>query len=144
MDIKKIIDILTALLEDHKTLLRYSYEIKRALSEDYDENILEENMKERGLLIDKIASSTKYHNSIKECRNFADNSEWKTQVNELLQQIQQSLNETVIHNEEIAPLIKQRINDITFDLEKIQEGKHLVNNLRKHASNTSSFIDICG
>lgn len=141
---KKIISILTALLEEHKTLLHYTCEIKRALSEGYDENILEDNMKERGVLIDKIASSSKYHNFIKECRIFADNSEWKTQAKDLLQQIQQLLDTTVIHNEEITSLIKQRISNITFNLEKIQEGKHLVSDLRKHASNTSSFIDICG
>lgn len=144
MDIEKIIDIFAALLEDHKTLLHYTCEIKRVLSEDYEENILEEYIKKRGLLLDKIISSAKYHNSIKECRNFADNSKRKTQANGLLQQIQQLIDTTVINDEEITSMIKQRINDITFNLEKIQEGKYLVSNLKNHVSNTPSFIDICG
>ncbi len=144
MDTEKIINILTELLEDYKTLFNYTREIKRTLSENYNENILEKNIIKRGLLINKITSTAKYYNTIKGCSNFADNIKWKARANEVLQEIQQLLDNTILLDNGIASIIKQRIRDVTFDLEKIQEGKHFVDSLKKHFNVTPSFIDICG
>lgn len=144
MDREKIIDLFTTLLKDHKALLHNTHEIKRVLLEGYYENSLEENIKERRLLIDKIDSLVKYYHSIKECPDFTDNCKWKLQKSELLQQIQQLSNATAFLNDEIISLINQRIKNVTFDLEKIQEGKHLVSNLKKHVNNTPSLVDVCG
>ncbi len=144
MDIEKIINILAILLEDHTTLLYYSHEIKSALSMNYEENILGKKMKERGLLIDKIASSIKYYHSIKTYYNFADTNNCKTQINKLIHRIQKLLDSTVLLDKEIISLIRQRVEDITLNIEKNQEGKHFVNTLKKELCDTPSFVDICG
>lgn len=144
MDIEKTLNILTILLEDHTTLLYFSQEIKNALSGNCEENILEKKLKERGLLIDKIASSIKYYHSIKTYHIFADTSDCKTQINELIHRIQKLLDNTVLLDKEIISLIKQRVKDIKFNLEKNQVGKHFVSNLKINLGNRPSFVDICG
>lgn len=143
-DIEKTINILATQLEYHKALLRNTCEMKTMLSENCVGDLFEEKVKERGLLINNISSSKKYFDSVKECLSFADNIKWKPQANDLLQQIQQSLDATVSVNAEIVILIKQCIKEITFNLEKIQDGKHLLSDLGKHISNTPSFVDVCG
>ena len=144
MYIEKIINILTILFEDHTTLLYFSQEIKNALSGNCEENILEKKLKERGLLIDKIASSIKYYHSIKTYHNFADTSNCKTQINELIHRIQKLLDSTVLIDKEIMSLIRQRVEDITSNIKINQEGKHFVSTLKKELCNTPSFVDICG
>lgn len=144
MNIEKIIHILTILLEDHKTLLCFSHEIKSALLENSEENILREKMKERGLMIDKITSSIKYYHSINTYHDFADNSNCEIQINELSHQIQKLLDNAILLDKEIVSLIRQRVEVITSNIEINQEGKHFVSNLKKDLCNTPSFVDICG
>ena len=62
----------------------------------------------------------------------------------LLHQIHQLLNSTIIHDAENTSLIKDHIKDITCNLEKIQEGKHLINNEKKCVEMLPSLIDISG
>ncbi|TVM00010.1 MAG: hypothetical protein CV087_15935 [Candidatus Brocadia sp. WS118] len=118
-------------------------EIKKALLGDFSENILEDSFKKRGLLLEKMNSSIKNFDSIKEFCNCTDNTGWNS-TNETLQQIKQELNATIVLNEEITSLIKQQINDIISYLEKMQEGRHFINTLKKHLSPTPSLIDIFG
>ena len=140
----EIIEILTTQLKYHQELLRYTCKIKETLTENCNADLLDKTMNERGLLIDKLISSKKYYDSIKESSSFADNSIWKTSVDVLLHQIQQLLNSTIIHDAENTSLIKDHIKDITYNLEKIQEGKHLLNNEKSVFEFLPSLVDICG
>jgi len=140
----EIIEILTTQLKYHQELLRYTCKIKETLTENCNADLLDKTMNERGLLIDKLISSKKYYDSIKESSSFADNSTWKASVDVLLHQIHELLNSTIIHDAENTCLIKDHIKDITDNLEKIQEGKHLINNERKCVEILPSLVDICG
>lgn len=144
MDIEKIINLLTILLEDHTTLLYFSHEIKSALLENCEETILGKKMKERGLIIDKIASSIKYYHFIKTNHNCVDISNCKTQTNELIHRIQKLLDNTVLLDKEIVSLIIRRVEDIKSNIEINQEGKQYVRNLKNNVCNAPSFIDIFG
>lgn len=140
----EIIEILTTQLKYHQELHRYTCKLKEMLLENCNADLLEKTMHERGLLIDKLISSNKYYDSIKESSSFADNSIWKASVDVLLHQIHQLLNSTIIHDAENTCLIRDHIKDITYNLEKIQEGKHLINNEKKCVEMLPSLIDICG
>ena len=140
----EIIEILTTQLKYHQELLRYTCKIKESLTKNCNADLLDKTMNERGLLIDKLISSKKYYDSIKESSRFADNSTWKASVDVLLHQIHELLNSTIIHDAENTCLIKDNIKDITDNLEKIQEGKHLINNERKCVEILPSLVDICG
>lgn len=144
MDKKKIIDMISTLALDYKALFNHTLEIKKVLSGDLNENIFEDPFIKRGLLLEKINSSTKYYASIKEFCSFTGNTKCNSEVNELLQQIKKELDATVVLNEEITSLIKQHINDIASSLTKIQEGRHFMGALNKHSSNTPPLIDIFG
>ena len=143
-NIEKVIEILTIQLKYYKELFVHTSELKEMLMKNCNEDILSKKMEERGLLIDKLISSKKYYDSIKESSSFADNSIWKTSVDVLLHQIHQLLNSTIIHDAENTCLIRDHIKDITYNLEKIQEGKHLLNNERKCFEFLPSLVDICG
>ena len=143
-DGEKIIEILTTQLKYHQELLRDTSKFKELLTENSNEDLLDKAIRERGLLIDKIASSNKYYYSIKESCRFADNSNWKTSMDELLQNIRQLWNSTVIINADNIALIRDHIKEITSNLEKIQEGKHLVNNEKKCIEILPSLVDVCG
>jgi hypothetical protein len=69
------------IIEDHTTLLYFSQEIKNVIG-NCEENILEEI--EGRFTNEKIASSIKYYHSIKTYHIFADTSDCKTQINELI------------------------------------------------------------
>ena len=140
----EIIEILTTQLKYHQALLRHTCKIKEALTENCNTDILDTTMNERGLLINKLISSKKYYDSIKESSKFADNSTWKARADVLLHQIHELLNSTIIHDAENSCLMKDHINNITDNLEKIQEGKHLINNERKRVEILPSLVDICG
>ncbi|MBM4064122.1 MAG: hypothetical protein FJ266_00505 [Planctomycetes bacterium] len=142
-NIEKVIEILTIQLKYYKELFVHTSALKDMLVKDCNEEILSKKMEERGLLIDKIISSKKYYDSIKECADSADNK-IKAYTDKLLQEIQQILNSIVIFDTENIALIKNYIKDITFNLEKIQESKHLVNDLKKRMSNSPVFVDVCG
>lgn len=144
-EVGEIIDTLILYLENHKILYQYTEELKKILTEDYDEKLLEEKIKERGLLLDKLISSKKYLDSVKINLDSSDNNIWKLQVEELSQQIKQILEATVSLDAENVSLMKRRIKDITLNLEKIQDGKYLTNNLKKYTCSISaSLIDISG
>src|SRR3989304_9065985 len=142
-NIEKVIETLTLQLKYYKELLVHTGVLKEMLVKDCNEDSLSKKMEERGLLIDKIISSKKYYDSIKECADSADNK-GKAGTDKLLQEIKQILNSVVIFDTENIALIKNYIKDITFNLEKIQESKHLVNDLKKHMSNSPVFVDVCG
>ncbi len=142
-NVEKAIEILTIQLKYYKELFVHTGALKDMLVKDCNEDILSKKMEERGLLIDKIISSKKYYDSIKECADSADNKV-KACTDKLLQEIQQILNSIVISDAENIALIKNYIKDITFNLEKIQESKHLVNDLKKRMSNSPVFVDVCG
>ena len=141
--IDKVIEILTLQLKYYKELFVHTSEIKEILIKNCNEDILSKRMEERGLLIDKIISSKKYYDSIKECADAADNK-GKACTDKLLQEIQEILNSVVVFDRENIALINNYIKDITFNLEKIQESKHFVNDLKKHMSNSPVFVDVCG
>lgn len=140
----KTIGILSTLALDYRLLLNHTMEIKKALSNDLSEDILETTFEKRGLLLEKLNSLIKYYDPINKFCNLTDSTRWDSETNELLQQVKQELNAIAILNEEIVSLIKQRINDITSYLMKIQEGKHYVNTIKMHYSSTPSFVNICG
>ena len=142
-NIEKVIEILTLQLKYYKELFVHTSEIKEILIKNCNEDILSKRMEERGLLIDKIISSKKYYDSIKECADSADNK-GKACTDKLLQEIQQILNSVVMLDTDNIALIKNYIKDITFNLEKIQDSKHFVNDLKKHMSNSPVFVDVCG
>lgn len=144
MDKKKIIDMLSILTLDSKALFNHTLEIKKALSGNVSENILEDTFKKRGLLLEKMNSSIKKFDSIKEFCDFTDNNGWNSEANETLLQIKQELNAIVVLNEEITSLIKQQISDTMSCLEKIQEGRHFISTLKEHLSPTASLVDIFG
>ena len=141
--IDKVIEILTLQLKYYKELFVHTSVLKEMLIKDCNEEILSKKMEERGLLIDKIISSKKYYDSIKECADSADNRV-KACTDKLLQEIQQILNSVVMLDTDNIALIKNYIKDITFNLEKIQDSKHFVNDLKKHMSNSPVFVDVCG
>ncbi|GAN35059.1 MAG: hypothetical protein DYG83_13630 [Candidatus Brocadia sp. AMX2] len=143
-EIKDIIKVLATHLEDYHLLFRYTHELKTMLTKGCAEDFLENIIKERGLLIDKLVASKKYFDSLKEFPDIVDNSEWKLQTNELLQKIRQLLDATVSLDAENVFLMKQCIKDITLNLEKIKEGKYFISNLGKHINNTPFFVDVCG
>lgn len=142
-NIEKVIEILTLQLKYYKELFVHTGVLKEMLMKNCNEDVLSRKMEERGLLIDKIISSKKYYDSIKECANYADNRV-NACTDKLLQEIQQILNSVVIFDTENIALIKNYIKDITFNLEKIQESKHLVNDLKKDMNNSPVFVDVCG
>ncbi|MBI2471672.1 MAG: hypothetical protein HYV59_10590 [Planctomycetes bacterium] len=141
--IKKIIEILTLQLQLHKELHGRTRELKEILTGNCNEDLLCNKYEQRGLLINKIASLKKDYDSVKECVNSADNRE-KANTDKLLQEIQQMLNSIVILDTENIALLNNCIKDITYNLEKIQESKHFVNDLRKHNSTPPVFVDACG
>ncbi len=141
--VEKVIEILTIQLKYYKELFVHTGVLKEMLMKNGNEDILSKKMEERGVLIDKIISSKKYYDSIKECADSADNK-GKACTDKLLQEIQQILNSVVILDTENIALIKNYIKDITFNLEKIQESKHFVNALKKNMSNSPVLVDVCG
>lgn len=142
---REIIDTLLFYLEDHKMLLQYTKELNTILTDGCSEELIEEKIKKRGMLLDKLIVSKKYLDSVKKNLDSSDNTVWKLQIEELSQQIRQLLDTTISLDAESVSLMKQCIKDITLNLEKIQEGKHLVNNLKKYTAGTSaSLIDISG
>ena len=141
--IEKVIETLTLQLKYYKELFVHTSVLKEMLIKDCNEDILSKKMEERGLLIDKIISSKKYYDSIKECADSADNKV-KACTDKLLQEIQQILNSIVIFDAENIALINNYIKDITFNLRKIQESKHFVNALKKNMSNSPVLVDVCG
>lgn len=142
-NIEKVVEILTLHLKYYKELFVHTRVLKEMLMKNCNEDILSKRMEERGLLIDKIISSKKYYDSIKECIDSADNRV-KACTDKLLQEIRQILNSVVIFDTENIALIKNYIKDITFNLEKLLESKHFVNDLKKHMSNSPVFVDVCG
>ncbi len=140
----EIIEILTTHLKYHQELLRHTCKIKETLTDACNTELLDKTMHERGLVIDKLISSKKYYDSIKESGKFADNSTGKASIDVLLHQIHELLNSTIIHDAENTCLMKDHIKDITDNLEKIQEGKHLINNERKCVEILPSLVDVCG
>lgn len=143
-ELEYIIDIFASYLEDYHLLFHYTSELKIMLTKAYAEDSLEKIIKERGLLIDKLTTSKKYFDSLKEFSDIADNSERKLQINELVQKIWQLLDATVSLDVENISLMKQCIKDVTLSLEKIKEGMYFVSNLGKHTDNKPSFVDVCG
>ena len=140
----EIIEILTTQLKYHQELLRHTCKIKKTLTGACNTELLDRTMNERGLVIDQLLSSKKYYDSIKESGRFADNSTGKASVDVLTHQIQELLNSTIIHDAENRCLMKEHIRNITDNLEKIQEGKHLIDNERKCVEILPSLVDICG
>lgn len=140
---ENLIEILTTHLKYHEELLNYTCKLKEMLTENCDSDRMDRIIYERGLLIDRITSSKKYYDSIKESVNFTDNI-WKSNTETLLQQIRQLLNTTVTIDAENISLAKDYTKDITLNLEKIQENRHFINDLKKHHSNTPLFVDVCG
>ncbi len=136
--------MLSILALDNKALFNHTLEIKKALSNNINENILEDTFKKRGLLLEKMNSSIMKFDSIKEFFDFTDNNGWNSETNETWVQIKQELNAIVVLNEEITSLIKQQISDIMSCLGKIQEGKHFISTLKKPLSSTASLVDIFG
>jgi hypothetical protein len=143
-EVKDIVDILARQVEDYRLLFRYTCKLKILLTKGCAEDSLEKMIKERGLLIDKLISSKKCFDFLKEYPDIADNSKWKSQTNELLQKIQKLLDATVSLDAENVFLMKQCMKGITLNLEKIKEGKYFMNNLGKHIDSKPSFVDICG
>lgn len=141
--IEKVIEILTLQLQLHKELHGRTRELKEMLTGNCNEDLLCNKYEQRGLLINKIASLKKDYDSAKECVNSADNR-GKANTDKLLQEIQQMLNSIVILDTENIALLNNCIKDITYNLEKIQESKHFVNDLKKHMSNPPVFVDACG
>lgn len=143
---KELVDIqelLFSQLEDYNLLLHCTCELKEMLTQGCDEDALWEKIKGRELLIEKLTVSKIHFDSFKEYHDIAGN-ESKFQIKGLLQIIRQLLVATVSLDTENVALMKHRIKDITFNLEKIKEGKCFVSNLKKHNNNTPSFVDVCG
>lgn len=139
----RIIEPLTVQLQLYKEIHGYTRELNEMLLNNCNEDILGSKFEERGLIINTIASLKKDYDSVKECVNYADNKE-KAHRDKLRQEIQHIGNAIGILDAENVALIKNYIKDITFNLEKIQEGKHLVSDLKKHMSNSPVFVDVCG
>ena len=144
MDKKETIGILSTLALDYRVLFNHSMEIKKVLSNNLSEDILEATFEKRGILLDKLNSLIKYYEPINKFCNLTDSTRWDSETSELLQQVKQELNAIAILNEEIVSLIKQRINDITSYLIKIQEGKHYVNTIKMHYDSIPFLVNICG
>lgn len=143
-DQEGILSILASQLEDYQLLFIYTSKLKEMLIDDCIGDSLEGIIKARGSLIDKLTTSKKYYDSLKEFSDFADNDERKLQINELIKEIRRLLDDTVSLDAENISLMKQCIKDVTLSLEKIKEGKYFISSLGKHIDNTPSFIDICG
>jgi hypothetical protein len=143
-DIEHLTEVLIAQLKYHEELLQCTCELKEMVTEDYDSDRMDKIIHERGLLIDRITSSKKYYDSVKENINFADNNIGNSYTETLLQQIRHVLNTTVTLDAENISLVKEYMKDITLNLEKIQENRHFINDLKKHNSNQPLFVDVCG
>lgn len=143
-DIEHLTEVLIAQLKYHEELLQCACELKETFTENYNSDRMDKIIHERGLLIDRITSSKKYYDSIKETINFADNNVGNSNTETLLQQIRRVLNTTVTLDAENISLVKEHMKDITLNLEKIQENRHFINDLKKHNSNQPLFVDVCG
>lgn len=143
-DIEGVVQNLTAQGEDCKLLLDSTSEFKNLLSEGCDEDILTGRMKERGTLIDKLASMQEYCVSVKGYIASIKNGEPKERVTSLLKQIQQQLDSTLSLNTEIVTMLNQCISEININLRKIHEGKTLMNTLRDPDARSSVHLDVSG
>lgn len=143
-DLEGIIRNLTAQGDDCKLLLNSTSEFKYLLSEGCDEDILTERLKERGTLIDKLASLKEYCDSVKGYLASIKNREQKGRMTSILQQIQQQLERTLSLNTEITNMLNQCISEINIKLRKIREGKSLMNTLSDPDARSSVHLDVSG
>ncbi len=139
-----IVNLLEAQLEDRKALLSSSEEIKKMLLGTSDESHLPDKVKERGLLVDKLVLSVERYRTLRKSCDVSSDERLSTFVNDVFKQISILYKETVDLDLEIMSLIKKNIDDVTFNLEKIVDGKHFLNDLKKQVGETPSLIDICG
>ncbi len=143
-DLEGIVQSLTAQGDGCKLLHDSTSEFKKLLSEGCDEDILTERLKERGTLIDKLASLKEYCDSAKGYIASIKNGEQKERITGMLQQIQQQLDSTLSLNAEITNMLNQCISEININLRKIHEGKSLMNTLRDPDARSAVHLDVSG
>ena len=141
---EEIVDLLMVQLEDHKALLSCSEEIKKMLLGISDENHLSDKLNERGLLVDKLVLSGERYRELKKNYDTSSDEKLSTFISNVLNQIDLLYKETIDLDSEITSLIRKNIEDVTFNLEKIVDGKHFLNGLKKQVAEPPSIIDICG
>ncbi|MCF6149825.1 MAG: hypothetical protein E3K37_14315 [Candidatus Kuenenia sp.] len=140
----KIINLLETRLDECNKILRNTIELKEILQRGGGEDLLIKKMQERGVLIGKASSLNDECHSINEFIRCIDDEGKKSLFEGLIKKIQQLLNETTILDKENKLLIENKMNEITLNLEKIQESKQLTRSLNKSVNDTPSFIDVCG
>jgi len=143
-DLEGAIHTLTTHSDDCKLLLNNTTEFKRLLSEGCDEDVLAERLKERGNLLDRLASLKEYCNLVNEYLPSIKNREQKERITGIFRQIQQQLEATRVLNEEITSMLDQCIGEISINLRKIQEGKSLMHTLRDADDGLSINLDVSG
>ena len=141
--VERIRELLTLQANLYREIHSLTRELNELLLGNCGEDILANKLAERGLLINTAASLKKDYDSIKEHVNSADNK-GKALIDELIREIQDIGNQIGRLDAENIALIKNYLKDITCNLEKIQESKHLVGDLKKHLGNSPAFIDVCG
>lgn len=136
-------DTLTLQANLYREIHSLTRELNELLLNNCGEDILANKLAERGLLINTAATLKKDYDSVKEHVNSADNK-GKAIIDELIREIQDTGNLIGRLDAENIALIKNYLKDITCNLEKIQESKHLVGDLKRHLGNSPAFVDVCG
>ena len=142
-DTEEMIKLLTTQLNLYKDIHGLTRELNDLLLNNSNEYIMGSKLEEREQLIETVTSLKREYESVKEWCNSADNN-IKAQRDTLLHEIQHVGNSIGMLDAENIDLIRNCIKNITISLEKIQEGKHLVSNLKKHMCNSPVFVDVCG
>lgn len=142
-DTGEMIKLLTTQLHLYKDIHGLTRELNDLLLNNSNDYIMGSKLEEREQLIETVTSLKREYESVKELFHSADNNV-KAQRDTLLQEIQRVGKSIGMLDAENIDLIHNCIKSITISLEKIQEGKHLVSDLKKHRGNSPVFVDVCG
>ncbi|MDR4509106.1 MAG: hypothetical protein MRJ65_12890 [Candidatus Brocadiaceae bacterium] len=143
-DKENTINFLSTYLKHHERLLDQTYEIKDLLLDNVDEDLLGKKVKERGALVNRIMSSEQRYVSIAKSVNVYKGFVNDAAVKALFQKIQKLLKDILCLDKEVTALVKNNVDTIHANLEKIQDSRHFVNNLKQNGDTSPVFIDIRG
>lgn len=141
---EKVIAFLGAQLEEYRELVCTTNEIKDALLEGCNVDLLSDKVDKRARLLKALTSAGKDYESMCKIDDFSDNLDLKAHANGVFKEIRVALDSIASADAEIVSLMQKHIHDITLDIEKIQEGKNFMDNLKKQTCNPPVLVDVCG
>jgi hypothetical protein len=142
--LEEAIQTLTAQGDDCRRLFNSTAEFKRLLSEKCDEDVLTERLKERGVLLDRLASFKECCDSVTGYLSSITDGKQKEGLIDIFRQIKQQLEATRLLDVDIASMLDLCIREINVNLRKIQEGRSLMHTLRDPDGGLSVNLDVSG